>query len=268
MRAGDPTWRAVSMTVDLQGCRVWLTRPTGQGRSWREAITTAGGQVIEQPLLEIVSAPTPDAARAALVVAESADVVIATSVNAVAGAWQLRPDFAPGGRLIGVGKASADELARASQRQAGAPPATGSTSEGLLAMAELTACSGQHIALLSGAGGRSVLKDTLVARGARVTRIALYQRMPATISATRLWELCVGSDVIVVSSGEALAHLLDLARGAGLDLSHHGLVAPSRRVVQQAGQALYWATPPVALESMSAVQVARAVAQVRPGRRQ
>jgi uroporphyrinogen-III synthase len=158
--------------------------------------------------------------------------------------------------------------AHAAGRPARAPANDASTSEGLLLMPELVGCEQRRIAILGGAGGRSLLVDRLSARGAHVTKIALYQRLPVSIEKTRLIELAGECDVIVVTSGEALAHLLDLARVSRLDLSGHGLVAPSQRVVQQSGQQLRWAAPPVPLVRMGAAHIASAVAHAWPRRRQ
>lgn len=250
--------------ASLAGCRVWLTRPAGQGQEWHSAIEAAGGSVIQQSLLEIVDAPLPDAARAALITAQHADIVIATSVNAVAAAWRLWPSFAPGGRLLAVGNATASALAKAAGRAVDTPD--GAHSEGLLALDRLVAVAGLRVAILGGVGGRSALVDTLTARGATVDKIALYRRIPAAIDPRRFALCARRSDVIVVTSGEALAHLLGLADRFGVTLSRHGLVAPSVRVVQKASHALDWATAPVALERMGAAPVVEAIARIWPRR--
>lgn len=251
--------------TSLAGCRVWLTRPAGQGRSWQRALEAAGAQVIQQPLLEIVGAPDPEAARDALISAQHADIIIVTSVNAMAAVRRLCPSFAPTGQLLAVGDASARALAQITGRSVATPPSS-DDSEGLLALDSLAAVDGLQITILGGEGGRSALRKTLSARGATVDKIALYRRLPAAIDARRFSICAMQSDVIVVTSGEALTHLLGLASHFDVRLGHHGLVAPSVRVVQKASHALNWATPPVALKRMGAAYVVEAIAQIWPRR--
>lgn len=250
----------------MAGCGVWLTRPSGQNAAWRPAIEQAGGQVIEQPLLDIAEAPAPVQARDALLTAQQADYLIATSANAVRGAWALLPNFAPQGRLLAVGQATAAALAHATGRSVDTPDSA--QSEGLLELDMLSDIDGMRIAILAGVGGRELLEQALTRRGARVDKLALYQRVPAVIGPDRMASLLEQSDVIVVTSGEALSHLLRLASQYGMSLATHGLVAPSIRVVQQASHALDWAMPPIALEQMGAAHVVDAVARLWPRRRQ
>lgn len=249
------------MSVSLAGCRVWLSRPAGQSGRWQSALETAGARVIQQPLLDIGGAPRPAAAGDALRSAQHADIVIVTSVNAVAGAWRLWPSFAPRGQLMAVGDASAAALAQATGREV-AVPSGRDDSEGLLAVDGLAAVAAKRVVILGGAGGRSALVETLTARGAIVDKIALYRRIPTAIEPHRFATCADQSDVIVVTSGEALSHLLGLAERFDVPLYRHGLVAPSVRVVQQASHAVEWATPPVALERMGATHVVEAIARI------
>lgn len=220
--------------------------------------------MIQQPLLEIADASSPDAARDALISAQHADIVIATSVNAIAAVRRLCPSFAPAGQLLAVGDASARALAEFTGRAVDTPGSD--DSEGLLAVDGLVAVDGLRVAILGGVGGRSALFDTLSARGATVDKIALYRRMPVVIDRRRFAACANQSDVIVVTSGEALTHLLSLAGRFEVPLRRHRLVAPSVRVVQKASHAVDWAVPPVALERMGAAHVVEAIARIWPRR--
>ncbi len=51
-------------------------------------------------------------------------------------------------------------------------------SESLLAMPQLQSVKNQRIMLVCGVGGRDTIESTLIARGARVERLEVYQRMP------------------------------------------------------------------------------------------
>lgn len=256
------------MTEPLRGCRVWLTRPSHQTREWAATLEAAGATAVCQPLLEIEPPADVDAARRGLARAESADLVLATSRNAVREAWRLRPDFTPGGTLYGVGASSAAALESASGRVV-ERPVGGFTSEQLLALDSLADLAGRRAALLSGEGGRTAIADTLRERGARVDKIALYRRWPVTIAPARLAELLARVDAVVVTSGEALAHLLALAAGDNrAALAATRLVAPSTRVVQQADHGLGWTRAPVVVDRMSGDGVVAALARVWRGERQ
>lgn len=260
------------MAAPLAGCRVWLTRAAHQAQPWRAALEAAGAQVIGEPLLAIDPPADAASATAALARAEDADSVIATSSNAVRAAWQLRPGFAPRGRLLAIGSATAAALQAASGRKVIQPDGA-FDSETLLEQAALSDLHGQRVALLSGAGGRRVLLDTLGARGASVEKIALYRRRWLALDDTRLTEIIAAVDVVIVTSGEALSHLADLVAGdrrraLRARLSERRLVAPSMRVVKQCEQRLDWAHPPTIVERFDGNAIVNALARVWSGDRQ
>jgi uroporphyrinogen-III synthase len=58
-------------------------------------------------------------------------------------------------------------------------PAEGSDTEALLAMPQLAHISGQRVLIVRGVGGRELLADVLVERGAQVQLAEVYTREPA-----------------------------------------------------------------------------------------
>lgn len=252
---------------DLYGATVWLTRPIAQAEAWRAAFEAAGACVLVEPLLVIDPPDDERAAAAALDDAEAADIVIATSANAISGAARLRPRWAPRGTLLGVGEATAEALSAYTGRRV-TTPAQANT-EGLLAMPALGRVAGRRIALLAGHGGRALLADALIERGAQLDRIALYRRAPAPIDSARLDRL-LSADAVVVTSVEAWRQLAALAEGAKrARLAHLRLVAASRRVVQQAGCDVDdWSVEPVVIERMDAAGAVAALDRVWPVRGQ
>lgn len=252
----------------LAGRRVWLTRPAHQARPWARVLEAAGALVVQSPLLAIEGPPQPDAARRGLDGAERADIVIATSRNAVDSAWQLRPDFNPAGTLYAIGPASAEALEQASGRRV-IHAGPGATSEQLLALPNLAAMAGQRVVLLSGVGGRTRLVDTLTERGAAVEKIELYRRRLVAIEPGHLAALLATSDAVVITSGEALSQLVHLAGRELRDaLAAVQLVAPSARVVKKAQHCLNWNHPPVSVDCVSGDGVVAALARVWHGSRQ
>lgn len=252
---------------DLSGCTVWLTRPAERAEPWRQALVAAGATVEVVPLLCIAPPDDEAAAAAGLARAQQADCVIATSANAVASLARLCPGWRPRGWLIAVGAATAEALAE----QTGKPVATPATSnsEGLLAIPELAEVADRRIAVLAGHGGRAELVDALTARGAQVDKIALYRRCPAAIAPAQLDALLAGSDALVITSSESWQYLIErLTADQRKALGRLGLVAASRRVVQQAGYDIDWSVEPVVIERMDASGAVIALDRIWSARRQ
>ncbi|RJS91392.1 uroporphyrinogen-III synthase [Salinisphaera sp. Q1T1-3] len=250
----------------LTGCAVWLTRPAGQASAWADGLMAAGARVTIAPLLEIRAPSDADAAQQGLAEAATADVVIATSANAVAGARALAPDWAPSGRLIAVGQATAAALTAFVGTRVEVPQT--SDSEGLLALLDRTPPTGRRIAILAGEGGREALADGLVARGARVARVALYRRAAVALDTDRLDALLHEHTVLVVTSSaawQALVSACDSARKQRL--SGLSLVAPSLRVVQHTDRDIDWQYPPVVIDAMDAAGAQAAVTRAWLARR-
>jgi uroporphyrinogen-III synthase len=243
----------------LAGLRVWITRPVHQAGGLAAAVEAAGGRVLRQPLLAIEPPHDTDAARRDLAVAEAADITVFTSANAVAGAWNLSPGWSPRGRLAAVGGGTAADL-HARTRAPVLTPADYS-SEGLLALDELTGVADRHVALVGGEGGRRRLDAVLRERGARVTRVAVYRRVRVAIPGPRLQALLEEADAIVITSGEALGHL-EAITPVALRPRLHGrqLVVPSARVLKQAHD-LGFARPPPRSAAMRAEAVVAALAR-------
>lgn len=220
----------------LAGLRVWVTRPAHQADRLCAAIEAAGGHALRQPLLAIDGPRDPRQAVAALMTAQGDDAAVFTSANAVDWAWRLAPDWRAPATLYAVGAATQAALAARSGRGVIAPQRDYS-SEGLLAEPGLQAPAGQGIALVSGAGGRGRLARELAARGARLRGIAVYRRRPVAIASARLLALLGEADAIVVTSGEALAHLQRITPPAAAEhLRRLQLVVPSARVVKMAAE--------------------------------
>jgi uroporphyrinogen-III synthase len=133
---------------------------------------------------------------------------------------------------LAIGPRTAAVLAAAGQEPAAQPPcAERSDSEALLAHPLVTEVAGVRVLLVAGVGGRSLIEDTLRARGALVERYECYRRLPRRdpLPADTAREI----DAIVVGSGEALPVIRSLWRQAG-GRDDVLLLAPSPRVAAQA----------------------------------
>ena len=231
----------------LAGLRVLVTRPQRQAERLSQLIEQAGGKAVRLPLLAIAPMPPTPHIQRVLNDAHTWDCWIFTSANAVRCARELDRGPWPV-RLAAIGPATA-----ASLEAEGLPalaPLLSASSEALLALPEFSDVDEQNILIVSGAGGLDVLAPTLRARGAKVEVAEVYRRLPLPYDEVRVLSALRGTDVIVITSGEALQHLVALTPEAsrpGLLKKH--LVAPSARVVEQATQLGFGSA--VAVEQMS-----------------
>lgn len=222
------------MANSLNGLRVLVTRPAHQAESLCAAIDAAGGHALRQPLLAIQGANDP--AQVATQLAQSSDAfaLIFTSTNAVDWAWKTLPEWRPQAIMFAVGQATAEVL-REHVGDCVCEPEADYSSEGLLALPELAEPKGQRVALITGEDGRQKLAQTLSARGAQVSVVAVYRRKSVSVPRARLAALLDEVDVVFVSSTQSLEHLHSLTpaalRGRLYQLQ---LVVPSARVVKRA----------------------------------
>jgi uroporphyrinogen-III synthase len=138
------------------------------------------------------------------------------------------------------------------------PPAQAGedTSEALLRLASLNRLQAQRVLLVAGEGGRTLIADTLAAKGARVTRLAVYRRGLQTPSLPMQQRLMSGEYLaLVVSSGEILEHL---ARWCGEAAFHQPLIVSSSRLATLAGKLGFHAS--VVASGATPIALATAVA--------
>ena len=104
-------------------------------------------------------------------------------------------------------------------------------SEGLLALPALSDLHGQSVLIVRGEGGRGLLGNTLIARGAKLAYAEAYRRtLPETDPAPLLacWQRDV--QLVTVTSTEVLNNLLTLVgdRGRGMLLATPVVVVSAR----------------------------------------
>jgi uroporphyrinogen-III synthase len=194
---------------DLRGAGVLVTRPARQAEPLCHAVEAAGGKPIRFPVLEIRDPPDVTAAHALLADAAQFDLLLFVSANAVerAAPWlPVRVDA----KIAAVGEATARALEAAGLAPS-LVPAGRFDSEGLLALPALQAVAGWQVLIVRGTGGRTLLADTLAARGATVRHAEVYRRALPDVDPTPLvrdWEQRV--QLIVATSNDVLDNLLAL----------------------------------------------------------
>ncbi|MFE8071203.1 uroporphyrinogen-III synthase [Marinobacteraceae bacterium S3BR75-40.1] len=222
----------------LAGLHILNGRPQGQAAELTRALEAAGARVRELPLLEIVPLPETAEQRAVLQNLDQYQHVIAVSPNAAhfltdaLDRWW--PQTPVGIHWYGVGAGTARVLTEAGLMPR--IPEAGHDSEALLQRPELQTLTGEKVLLCRGRGGRETLPETLEARGARVTRLAFYERRCPAYTETTLKSALVdfAPQVIVVMSGETLNNLIALGQNTDHQLLSRTVLVPVARVAEQA----------------------------------
>lgn len=213
-----------------RGRCVVITRPVGEGHALARRVRALGGVPLLLPGLALRAGECNAAAWRA---AWDDDLLIFTSPAAVRFALALallrtRAD------VLAVGQGTARALARhgvvaqAPQRQ---------DSEGLLDLPAMQALRGRHVALIGAPGGRGVLRDTLLERGAQLRELHVYRRQPPRLDRRHVDAVLAlpRSARVLLSSVEALRNLLDLLPPPALArLRASVLVVSSARLAQAA----------------------------------
>ena len=159
---------------------VLVTRPAAQAAALGDGLRAAGFTPLYLPTLAI-EATDVAVAGSALHAALPCDLAIFISANAVQHALPViaaASGLPAGCRLATVGPASARALAEAGFSDVLVPEAR-FDSEGLLALPRLNRVAGWRVEIFRGQGGRTLLADTLAARGADVRAVACYRRVAA-----------------------------------------------------------------------------------------
>lgn len=233
------------MNASLTGLRLWITRPHDQAAGLIAAVKSAGADVLPLPLLEIAPPLDLPALDAVLARLDEFDLAIFVSPSALDAVFDRLHHGWPANLPVAVmGPGSA---LRAAERKIPhiIAPTSQFDSAGLLQQPELQALTGQRVVLFRGDGGRDALPQTLVERGAELTLVSAYRRLPPTFDDAHLRaELSGGCDGIVVSSSEAVQYLFRIAG------------ALTR---QQLQSVLFFAPHPRIIEALAAEGAERAV---------
>ena len=217
-----------------------VTRPKGQAGALSGLIRQAGGEALEIPALEIRELEDLAPFHAVADRLEAFDAAIFVSRNAVRRAFALiggRP-WPAHLRVATVGGGSREEL-EAHGVSGVIAPGGQSDSEALLARPEFSGVAGMRIAIFRGEGGRTVLGDTLAARGALVEHAPCYRRALPVDGAALLAAAWEGGkvDAVMVSSGEGLANLLAMLGAGGTErLAGTALFVPHPRIADEAAR--------------------------------
>lgn len=208
----------------LNGRRIVVTRPLAQAASSCRAIEALGGTALCFPLLAV--GPVEDRSVFADVAPrlDDFDLAFFVSPNAVSFALDgllAQREWPPHLRLATVGKGSERALTERGFRDVIAP-ATGFDSEAVLELPAFSADAvrGRRVLILRGDGGRDLLGETLVERGAHVEYLTCYHRFCPSICAEQLLGPVRRAEVdaLLLTSSEGVRNLVTLVGDEGMRL--------------------------------------------------
>ncbi len=202
MPASKPT-----TALPLAGATLLLTQPADSARALRTRVRALGGTPLRLPGLSVCVTREPLRAIQPLRTAHA--LWVFTSPAAVRACFALLPAWRPRSREVVLAVGAGTRRALARRGVAARAPQAGASSEALLALPELAAPQGRHVALVTARGGRNLIAPTLRQRGARVEIIEVYERHAARLSRRHFDALAAAPTpwLTLLSSAEALDHL-------------------------------------------------------------
>lgn len=215
---------------------VLVTRPENQGIELCQQLADLGIRSVHHPLIQInAGADLPHL----LPELQQCDIIIAVSQNAVMFSHQFLQDhryFWPNdARYLAVGQKTAHVFSKLSQQKVHYPQI--SDSEHLLALPQLQSISGLKVMILRGNGGRELIHDSLIERGADVVYKEVYRRDTITLFAAEsisLWQQQQVTQLVVTSSGQLNFMMDQFSDSQRLWLLNLALFVPSERIRQEA----------------------------------
>jgi len=232
----------------LVGARVISTRPRRQAVGLTHRLTALGASVFEFPAIEIVPLSRGLIAEAQKDVATT-DFVIFVSVNAVDAFFaKLYGQWSKDLVVLAVGAKTAGRLGHLGVCVDWMPDACAKddpySSEALLALRRLQGdqIAGRRVVIVRGVGGRQLLGDVLVQRGARVAYAEVYERRrPQTDTEVVHKLLSTPPPVVIVTSIEGFENFYAIVQEgspgpcAGEWLRECQYLALSSRIAERIG---------------------------------
>lgn len=218
--------------------RILVIRPSRQADQFIALLEQAGAQICHTPVMTIEPLVDGQEIKNLILEVDNFDKAICVSGNAaqLTLEWLDRywPMMPVGIEFFAVGQQTAEILAGADITALS--PMGRQNSEALLALPELQGLSDQRVIIFRGCGGREILGETLMKRGARVDYCELYRRVINPDQAMLARQQLAQSDCLVAHSGELLQALGEQVGEPGAVTP---VVVPSERVAEIARELGY-----------------------------
>jgi uroporphyrinogen-III synthase len=242
---------------DLRARVVVITRPVGTAAALSRRVRAEGGVPLLLPGMALRRVADKAAARDGLHAALADDVLIFSSPAAVRFAVALAP-LRTSATVLAVGQGTARALRRHGIQTPLAPARQ--DSEGLLDHPALQGLQGRRIALIGAPGGRGVLREGLIARGAELRELHVYQRVAPRLDRRHVEPLAQlpASALVLLSSAEALDNLCRILPPASLNRLLEATAVVSSERLASAARAAGFARIELAASALSADLLAAA----------
>ena len=229
----------MTIGLPLTGKTIVITRPERQSGTLYERLSKLGAHVIKFPLIAIEAPENSDFFNDQLNSLDGYDCLIFTSRNAVEMTFETLAKSSP--TAVSLGLLESLQIAAVGKQTAEALENHGVTvsivpdvyfnSEALLEHDSLRKVASQRLAIIKGEGGRDLLRDTLLKRGAEVDYIDAYRRICPMTNLLPLVKCqeSDGIDIIALTSVEGLSNLFTLGSGQTW-LSNTTLLVGSQRM--------------------------------------
>lgn len=203
----------------LAGIQILVTRPVQQAQPLCDMLNAYGGQAILFPVIKIEAISLSKKMMNIIEDIDKIDLAVFISPNAVQyGVAQLLahgkiPDKL---KLVTIGKASAQKMLQVLGRAPDIYPTEQYNSEALLALDDLQyqQVNNKKVLIFRGCGGRELLAQSLIQRGAEVFYAEVYQRVKPELeqqSLEAVWgKTSRRPDIITITSNEALSNLVSM----------------------------------------------------------
>ncbi|MCL9685797.1 uroporphyrinogen-III synthase [Legionella maioricensis] len=200
------------MRRTLNGLRVLNTRPQNQAQALSKSITDAGGIAIECPTIEIRA--TSNSWLGSLPPLSDVNQAIFVSANAVHHCFsQLKSNnihWPTQIKVIAIGHGTAKALHELHIQVNDIPEAP--NSEHLLILNTLQEITNQTVLLFKGEGGRELIEEGLLQRGAKLITLDVYKRVLPQIRhqfINSLWRDDL-VDIILLTSEQSIRNLFKM----------------------------------------------------------
>lgn len=226
--------------------RVLITRPQPYAQPLAARCHALGAIAEVLPVIEIVPQLSEES-RQQLSQCEQYDLLIFVSQSAVHNAWSVLEKHLEAlnrdCQIAAVGASTAGLLRAFGVLHVRCPDVPPYHSEALLALpiCQEASIRGKRVAIIRGVGGRELITNTLSERGAEISVIEVYKRLPIAISESQshaIWQANPPVGVVISTSAELLETLYQAIPEAdrGQLLSAHLLVISEK--MRQLGETL------------------------------
>lgn len=211
---------------------ILLTRPAGENETLATHLAALRDDVVICPLIELSPIPVDESLKQAAMNLDHNDLIVFVSKSGVRFAMPLLDQYWPQWPAalvwLAVGAGTAHALEPYGVR-AKCPDVAGS--EGLLELPELGSVTGRQVVIVRGRGGRELLGNELIRRGATVNYLEVYERI---LLQEQQLVLAPPGSCVVLTSAEILENFCGQVGDRVVDFS---AIVPSARIADIAGKA-------------------------------